>query len=430
MKNKKNKLIQWVISLFCGSFFRITFFLLVPVIASAADELPELVLVNKARCMNGLPALSFSPLLKRAAELHSHYMANNQTCSHEQQHGTPVFSGHTPQERALMAAYPFRGSVENVSCSSTDSWEGSVKGLMGAIYHRLAFLSYEVDEVGLSYCKGQSQDPRPHKFTYMMGNSQFRRLCEKVSQTKSLTLPESQPAGTYLYHFCHQPEAKVQALLFHQTKNHLLKSSSAVTVYPWPGQKDVFPAFLDNEVPDPTPVLQLSGIPISVQFNPVRFEEVDVIAFKLKDSLGRPVDVWRLDSFNDPHEKLSEYEYAWFPVRPLLRETTYSAQVDYVADGHKHQKIWSFQTQAHLHKVVWSIEERGETVIAPEGQRVTIQWQGQTSDVITGMACKCFHCEPRHESFDTVSLIAESQDVTCEIKDKLGQRVMFTVQPL
>ena len=431
--NKKITLFQVVIrialALVFGYLAGLSVVLLLTTSASA-DSLPELVLVNRARQANSLPPLQLSPLLKKAAEAHSHYMAHNYTCSHEEQLDMFAFSGRTPQERALAANYPFRGSFENVSCSNVDSWKDSVDGLMGAIYHRLAFLSYDIDEVGFSHCQSQHHDARPHKFTYMMGNSHFRQLCERVSQTKTLTLPEIQKKGTYLYYFCSHEKAKVEQTLFNRTKQVLPAKSSKIVVYPWPGQREVFPAFLDNEVPDPTPGLQLSGIPISVQFNPVIFNDVEVIAFHLKNSQGQPIDVWRLDSLNDPHKKLSEYEYAWFPIRPLLRGEVYKAQVDYVVNGHKYQKIWSFQTQNHQQEVVWVVEDSGDTVISPKGQRVSIQWRGATNDVISEMSCLCHQCQPRQENFDTVSLWVEQQDVSCELKDKWGQRISFTVRPL
>ena len=84
--------------------------------------------------------------------------------------------------------------------------------------------------------------------------------------------------------------------------------------------------FLIMKNPDPTPTLGLSGIPISVQFT-VYPKKVSVTHFTLSEVSGKQVEVWQLDHTSDPNKKMSSYEYAWFPVKPLKRATTYRASV-------------------------------------------------------------------------------------------------------
>ena len=394
------------------------------------ESLSEIEMVNMARAANNLHLLQYSPMLTQASTRHSDYMAYNSTCGHDESNALPSFSGTTPQERAMYSMYSSNASMENVSCGEKKSWQGSVDDLMGAIYHRLAFLKYDINEIGFARSAGYSNEKPNYKFTYMMGNSSLRQLCDMGEKAENNILPVSRPAGNYVYQFCRLADISVKDDLYFKAKSALSKESSSIVVYPWPGQNDVTPAFLDNEVPDPTPSLGLSGIPVSVQFNHSHYKKVTVISFSLKDLSGNEVRVWPLNWKNDPHKKLSGYEYAWFPVRPLKRAQAYTAEIIYDADEKEYRYKWSFQTRRQTDGTVLSIGDYGETLIAAEGQRVTIQWNGTNTEAISGVTCKCRGCKPKIEDFDTMSVFNHAGNISCEIKDSLNKKISFDLTSL
>ncbi len=49
-------------------------------------------------------------------------------------------------------------------------------GLFSAIYHRFAFLSPGIDEIGVGVTQNE-QDSDKSAFVYVMGNSELNRLC-------------------------------------------------------------------------------------------------------------------------------------------------------------------------------------------------------------------------------------------------------------
>ncbi|MGD8309900.1 MAG: CAP domain-containing protein [Chromatiales bacterium] len=132
--------------------------------------------LNRIRTRAGLTALAWSSPLARAARGHAAYLAarvrNDEIPSggslHQQVPDTDGFTGESPAQRALRAGYPHRKVRENVSVG-TDSAAKSLDGLMTAIYHRLAFLDLEADEVGIAR-KGKV-------LVYLLGRSDYTALC-------------------------------------------------------------------------------------------------------------------------------------------------------------------------------------------------------------------------------------------------------------
>ncbi|MCY4330368.1 MAG: CAP domain-containing protein [Endozoicomonadaceae bacterium] len=394
--------------------------------SASPDDIAKLRLVHQARAHNGLLPFKHSVILEQAAENHNHYLVHHRVCSHFQNETGPVFSGYSIRERVHFAGYPARRSTENISClnkNSHHSWEAAVSGLMGAIYHRQAFLDYETDEIGLSYRQGKESDALPHKFTFAMGSSYLNRLCQSRLATKSNK--SALPPGRYYFFkgLCRNPETEVNREDYESTRYKLYKAAPDVIIYPWDGQKNVFPAFLDDELPDPTPTLALSGMPVSIQFNAL-LEKVSITDFTLREASGKPVEVWQLDATNDIHKKMSSHQYAWFPVKPLKRATAYHASVRYIANNQPQEKSWTFQTEPYHHKFVYSVSKQNNVVFLPEREQVTVQWE-DSGDSIKSLSCWCVSCNSKIESFNTISLFAYTKNIKCTIADRAGNELTF-----
>ena len=393
--------------------------------SAAVDDLAAIDLVNQAREHNGLLPFKYSATLEQAAENHNRYLVNYRLCGHHQQKAGIVFSGYSFRERMSYVHYASRGGAENINCSKDDysSWQNATSSLMATIYHRLIFLNYHLDEIGLSYRQGKKSDQTPNKFTFLMGSSAINQLCQSATQAE-----EFNPSLNQYYLFtdlCLNSETQVNEKDYINLKNTLYKDVPDAIIYPWDGQKNVLPAFLDNENPDPTPTLGLSGMPISVQFT-VYPKKVSVTHFTLREVSGKQVEVWQLDHTSDPNKKMSSYEYAWFPVKPLMRATTYRASVRYIVNDQPQEKSWTFQTEPYHYPSVHLISKENHSIFSPTREKIVVQWEDGT-DTINSLLCWCTDCNPKVEGFDTVSLTTSSDNVDCTIVDKAGNKLTFFV---
>ena len=118
----------------------------------------------------------------------------------------------------------------------------------------------------------------------------------------------------------------------------------------WPPRDavDVPPAFFIEE-PDPLPDLEVSGYPLSVQFNPARVDHVSLVDFALYRLEGeqqtRITATRLLDHRSDPHQTLSAHEFALFPLQRLDWGSSYRAVVEVLLDGAPQRIEWTFQTR-------------------------------------------------------------------------------------
>jgi hypothetical protein len=121
-----------------------------------------------------------------------------------------------------------------------------------------------------------------------------------------------------------------------------------VIVWPPRGARSVPPAFFIEE-PDPLPDRDVSGYPVSIQFNPNKSGQLAVQGFRLFELVGEtrvPVENVRLlDRESDPNQLLSTYEFALFPLQRLAWDATYEAVVDAEVEGRPQQYSWRFGTQ-------------------------------------------------------------------------------------
>ena len=305
-------------------------------VATNVSANPALDVINRARHANKLPLLKPDSLLNKAAAGHSDYMAHHNISGHKEKVNQPKFSGISCSDRVARAGYLSRFCVENLSMGQ-DDWVGSANDLMGSIYHRFGFLDFSVDEIGMSHSyAGHTSDKKTHYFSYVMGSSVLRHMCS------------GEPHSWGHKGMCRNLHHTVTPEQYVRQHNVLAKQSSERVVYPWPGQSDVNPAFINIEIPDPLPGVALSGQPVSVQFNPVRMKgrSIAVTGFHLTDQANREVVLRpRKDKKSDNQKRFSVFEFAWFPVRALEWGRTYRARLDYTVDNQPDHFEWTFKTQ-------------------------------------------------------------------------------------
>jgi hypothetical protein len=424
--------------------------------------------VERLRLQAGLPGFTHDEQLAAAASRHAAYLdrhrepgvAAHGLSAHRQEQGLDGFSGAMPADRALAAGYPHREVLENVSMGYADA-ESALSGLMSAIYHRLTFLDFEADRIGVAVgersrvfllgrsdiaalcrspprqallrqavdCLGQamtreyyeglcanlpdqarfkSSHPigcpdgtlldagymaavcaRPPAAARFRGHGRYYAPCEdntRVDADWFNRLCSRPPAvaaypfsGSY-YEICDEPlrvhaewleaecaalpatalytdsgryrrpcahDSDIRAEFLEGLDRARQQSLPEVVVWPPDGAGSVPPAFFIEE-PDPLPDLEVSGYPLSIQFNPAKSRQIDLRAFRLYRLDGdtrEPVEQVRLlDQANDPNQLLSAHEFALFPLRRLAWGARYAALVEAELDGRVRQYEWQFQT--------------------------------------------------------------------------------------
>lgn len=139
-----------------------------------------------------------------------------------------------------------------------------------------------------------------------------------------------------------------------QVDDALYRKSPEFVIWPPLDAKEVSPVFYD-EIPDPLPDLDVSGYPLSLQFNPGLITSVKVSDFKLEkqnknNSWSSVKAVREMNQNNDPNDSFTDSEFAWFPLQRLDWGTRYRASVSVKLNGVKANNIrrkisWSFKTK-------------------------------------------------------------------------------------
>ena len=228
--------------------------------------------LNSIREEMNLNTLLQDDLLNIAAQGHADYLVANNESSHYQVAGQTKFTGERPVDRTLDANYLSTHVSENVS-TQTYSAQSSIDGLFSAIYHRFGFLSLSIDEIGVGTTQEKAKTSNS-AFVYVMANSAIKRLCHDRSFKGS---------GKYYYKICKDETHRVSEKAFIKAQNDNKRHNPKIVVYPYDGQTEVPPVFYD-ESPDPLPNHDVSGFPVSVEFNDYYFKEVELLSFKLFDS--------------------------------------------------------------------------------------------------------------------------------------------------
>ncbi len=301
-----------------------------------AAETDAYAYLNKIRIQAGMLPFSYHEQLALAALNHASYLHMHRLGGHGEQSGRRGFTGSSHIERIVRAGYPSRLTSENVSYhTGSVGFRQSIDGLMSAIYHRFAFLSFKHDEVGIGSV--QTQEFSTH--VYNFGNQRKRELC---------LLPGYSGRGHYIYQVCPDERFRIAPHEIEKATQDVAAKSVDVVVWPANQGMDIPPAFYEED-PDPLPSYDVSGYPVSIQFNPSAFPgSVPVVSrfqlFRVKDNQLLEAAA-KLDVANDANRKFTEYEHALFPAQRLEWGTRYRAEADYHYAGQQESLSWEFTTQ-------------------------------------------------------------------------------------
>lgn len=98
-----------------------------------------------------------------------------------------------------------------------------------------------------------------------------------------------------------------------------------------------------NEQPNPMPNYSRTGNPISIQF--YTDKPIQLKRFKLYDEDGEVKETHLMDRGNDPHNLLTNKEFALFPIKPLRYNHHYRVELDYTIAGKPKSLMWTFHTR-------------------------------------------------------------------------------------
>lgn len=292
--------------------------------------------VNFWRQKSGLHPLKHNATLEKAALNHSRYRTRYKTGHHERK-GTIGFTGSTPSDRAVYAGYPIRMATENIAEAPT-AMRG-VENLMTAIYHRFAFLNYNIDEMGVAKAKTRGKNSI---YTYVMGNSFLAKECQQSSYKKK--------ESPFYRNVCKDKAQKIAVKTKERLDASLIRYAPTFVLYPYENATKVLPAFYE-EFPDPLPRYTMVGNPLSIEFHP-RYSKksIEVKDVRLRDlTASKQIALLPLYQRNDPHKKLLRTQFAFFPKQRLEWGHRYEARLKYKTGRSSYSRdlLWRFET-AHM----------------------------------------------------------------------------------
>ncbi len=310
-----------------------TFQIKPPVMDTAYEETMALKYLNTLRQNAGMAAYSTSDILTKAAKNHASCLITNHETGHYEKSGKPGFTGKMPHERAIHAGYRVPMLTENVTNNSID-YKDAIDNLFSAIYHRFGFLDFISDEIGI----GVAQDPKDtayNAFVFDMGVHALNEACSGESYSGP---------NRYAYKICVDPQHRIEERRLLAILSAQKIASKPIVVYPYDGQSDVPPVFY-NETPDPLPDYDVSGFPITIQFNDYYIKEAQVRSISLFDPSGKEIKSKILYDKNDSNHLMKPGQYALLPLTRLAYDTTYRVVLHYKSHGKEVIKRWQFHTR-------------------------------------------------------------------------------------
>ena len=288
--------------------------------------------LNSLRTKAGMPAFTEQANLSAAAQNHSAYLETNSITGHYEDSEKEGYTGDYVSDRVKYTGYDASIVSENVS-DGTNTVQGSIDGLMSAIYHRFAFLSLDWDQIGI----GISNNGK--NYTYNMGNSILNNYCGDDNY--------SSDAG--YYHVCADKNKIIAQNDYESVANTIKENSPEIVIWPANNSDNIPPVFYE-ESPDPLPNHSVSGYPVSVEFNSkndFNTSLLDVASFTLESADGTPVETIKImDKENDPNSQFTDNQYTLFPEKRLEWGSRYNAELIYNYDGTNSAKNWCFVTRS------------------------------------------------------------------------------------
>lgn len=203
--------------------------------------------------------------------------------------------------------------------------------------------------------------------------SWFKNFCDSATpQDQSLK-------SRYYLNLCHS-DFKMRQDYRQELDQRQYQKSPQFVIWPPRNASDVSPVFYD-EIPDPLPDLDVSGYPLSVQFNPGKVISAQIKKFTLerqnRNGSWSPVKAVReLNHNNDPHKTLTEFEYAWFPLQRLDWNRAYRATVTAITQDNAQKKSvqtisWAFKTK-NIETPLIIVNAQQKQVDVPQNQWFTL----------------------------------------------------------
>ena len=255
--------------------------------------------INYRRSQIGLPPLTESVTVDKAAQAHSDYQRINNTVTHDQTRGRGGFTGVTLEDRLKAAGYGFAETNaigEVISATKSQTGFYMAEELVTAIYHRFVMFEPVFQEIG----------------------------------TGSATNSDNYAYFTADF----------------VTNNGYAAGLPASTLATWPinGQTRVPVDFdSDQEEPDPVPDARLVGYPISVHTNLTR--TLTVRSFTVRARNGTANLSTRLLAKDNDTNISTPSVAAIIPIGPLAANTVYDVSFSGAIDGTAITKNWSFTTK-------------------------------------------------------------------------------------
>ncbi len=202
--------------------------------------------------------------------------------------------------------------------------------------------------------------------------SWFENYCDSAAPSDQIM------DSTYYLKLCNS-DFKVSKTFGNQQDARQYNKNPEFVVWPPVNAKEVTPVFYD-ETPDPLPDLDLSGYPLSLQFNPGKVKAVKISAFKFekKNKNGRWTRIKAVRELNhksDPHQSFSKLQFAWFPLQRLNWASSYraSVSVDIERENNRAKRniSWQFRTKV-IDTPLITVKSSQRKIAVPKNQWFTL----------------------------------------------------------
>jgi hypothetical protein len=338
------------------------FLILVSIWLEADTNSKGLDYLNSIRTATGLIKFKHNVALEKAASSHAKYLILNQVYGHYEKSVHIGYTGSTPSQRVIKAGYPSTFVMENLSINPVDQVK-SVDTLLSAIYHRFVFLDLDKDEIGIGSYKAKRKRRKNSAYVYNLGSEGIATLCKQNFMMES--------GKYYMQKICKDSDKMIPQSLVKNIKASVQRRNKDIVLYPYNGQHNIWPAFY-NESPDPLPYYDVSGFPVSVQFNTLHYRNIQLNSFRLYETVGTELKKTKILQHNNDHNHLfTKFQFALMPLNRLEFSTSYTAVFDAIVDGKRIEKRWEFRT-TDLKDKLYTIREDRTNITLTKGSSIVI----------------------------------------------------------
>lgn len=385
----------------------------------ASADTKGLDYLNNIRKNAGLIKFKYNISLEKAASSHAKYLIVNQVYGHFEKSDRYAYTGDTPSQRVVKAGYPSSFVMENLSINPIDQ-KKSIDTLLSAIYHRFVFLDFDKDEIGIGHYKSKKKRRKYNAYVYNLGSQGISKLC-----TQDYTM---QSGKYYVKKICKESDKMIPQSLFKKKKEEVERKNSDIILYPYAGQNNIWPAFY-NESPDPLPYYDVSGFPVSVQFNPLYYKTVKLSSFRLYDALGNELKKTKiLQQHNDHNHLFTKLQFALMPLERLDFSKRYTAEFKAIADGKQIEKRWSFSTTKMKEKIYTVTQDRTDITLNRGRSIILYIVPGSKKNIVRSYRSRG-KINVRFLDQNTLKITAPAKAVSGKVSLDFGRRkVFFTIK--